>query len=89
MTGLGPANPAPPAGVAVPGDKTYSTASVPTVTINNTPATVFGAALAPGSAGLYQIAIQVPNTLADGDWPIQASIGNVQSPAGTVLSVRH
>ena len=86
-TGLGPTIPVAPAGVAVPGDKTYSTASVPTVTINNTSAIVFGAALAPGSAGLYQIAIQVPNTLADGGWPIQGSIGGVQSPAGTILSV--
>jgi hypothetical protein len=29
----------------------------------------------------------VPNALADGDYPIQASIGGVQSPAGTILSV--
>jgi uncharacterized protein (TIGR03437 family) len=62
---------------------------VPTVTINNTPATVYGAALAPGSVGLYQIAIQVPATLGDGDWAIQATIGGVQSPAGTILSVHH
>jgi len=48
---------------------------------------VYGAALAPGSAGLYQIAIQVPTTLGDGDWPIQASIGGVLSPGGTILSV--
>jgi hypothetical protein len=34
-----------------------------------------GAALASGSAGLYRIAIQVRNALAEGDWPIQASIG--------------
>jgi len=73
----------------VPGDQTYSTATLPTVTINNTAATVYGAALASGSAGLYQIAITVPSTLADGDWPIVAGIGGVQSPAGTVLSVRH
>jgi uncharacterized protein (TIGR03437 family) len=57
------------------------------VTINNIPATVYGGALAPGSAGLYQIAIQVPSTLADGDWPIQATIGNITSPPGTILSV--
>ncbi len=49
--------------------------------------TVYGAALAPGSAGLYQIAIQVPTAIADGDWPIQATIGSVTSPAGTILSV--
>ena len=47
-----------------------------------------GAALAPGSAGLYQIAIQVPATLADGDWPIQAAIGGVQSPAGILITVQ-
>jgi uncharacterized protein (TIGR03437 family) len=52
-------------------------------------ATVYGAALAPGSVGLYQIAIQVPLSLADGDWPIQALIGGVLSPAGTILSVHH
>src|SRR5579872_1193153 len=86
-TGFGPTNPAAPTGVAVPGDQAYATAATPTVTIDNTPATVYGAALAPGSAGLYQIAIQVPNSLADGDWPIQASIGGVLSPTGTILSV--
>jgi uncharacterized protein (TIGR03437 family) len=55
--------------------------------IDNFPATVVGAALAPGAVGLYQIAVQVPTSLADGDWPIQALIGGVSSPAGTVLAV--
>jgi uncharacterized protein (TIGR03437 family) len=62
---------------------------LPDVTINNIPALVYGAALAPGFAGLYQIAIQVPTSMADGDWPVQASIGGVQSPTGTILSVHH
>jgi uncharacterized protein (TIGR03437 family) len=88
-TGFGPTVTAPPTGVAVPGDKVYSTSSLPSVTIDNVPATVYGAALAPGSVGLYQIAIQVPSSLADGDWPIQALIGGVLSPAGTILSVHH
>jgi uncharacterized protein (TIGR03437 family) len=86
-TGFGPTIPASPSGVSVPGSGGFSTASAPTVTVNNTPATVYGAALAPGSAGLYQIAIQVPSILANGDWPIQATIGGVASPAGTILSV--
>jgi uncharacterized protein (TIGR03437 family) len=86
-TGFGPTTPAAPAGAATPGDKPYSTATAPTLTIDGIPALVYGAALAPGSAGLYQIAIQVPLTLADGDWPIQASIGGVMSPAA-VLTVR-
>jgi uncharacterized protein (TIGR03437 family) len=88
-TGFGPTIPAAPLGVPVPASSSYLTASSPTVTINNTPAIVYGAALAPGSAGLYQIAIQVPNTLADGDWPIQASIGGSLSPTGIILSVAH
>jgi hypothetical protein len=57
-TGFGPTTPAAPLGVPVPASGGYSTASSPIVTINNTPALVYGAALAPGSAGLYQIAIQ-------------------------------
>jgi uncharacterized protein (TIGR03437 family) len=88
-TGFGPTMPAAPSGVSVPAGGGYSTASAPTVTVGNTQAIVYGAALAPGSAGLYQIAIQVPSTLADGDWPIQASIGGVKSPAAIVLSVAH
>jgi uncharacterized protein (TIGR03437 family) len=86
-TGFGPTNPVAPPGVAVPGKPTYATATTPTVTINNTRATVFGAALAPAAAGIYQIEIQTPTTLADGDWPIQATIGGVQSPVGAVLTV--
>jgi uncharacterized protein (TIGR03437 family) len=86
-TGFGPTNPSAPPGIPVPGDKIYATSTLPTVTINNVTATVYGAALAPGYAGLYQVAIQVPNSLVDGDWPILASIGGVQSPGGVVLSV--
>jgi uncharacterized protein (TIGR03437 family) len=88
-TGFGPTIPAAPVGVSVPASGGYPTASPPTVTINGTPAVVYGAALAPGSAGLYQIAIQVPSTLADGDWSIQATIGSIASPTGAILSVHH
>jgi uncharacterized protein (TIGR03437 family) len=86
-TGFGPTTPAAPPGVAVPSTTGYPTATLPAVTVDSIPAIVYGAALAPGSAGLYQIAIQVPGSLADGDWPIQALIGAVLSPAGTILSV--
>ena len=86
-TGFGPTKPAAPGGFAVPSDQTYATATLPSISIGNIPATVSGAALAPGSAGLYQIAIQVPGSLTDGDWPIQASIGGASSPSGTILSV--
>lgn len=87
-TGFGPTTPAAPTGVQVPADTTYSTSTLPTVRINNLSATVYGAALAPGFAGLYQVAIQVPPTLADGDWPVLATIGGVTSPTGIVLTVK-
>ncbi len=87
-TGFGPTSPAVPIGVQVPADQTYSTAAPVTVTLGGTPVTVYGAALASGNAALCQVAIQVPASFADGDYPIQASIGGVQSPSGVVLSVR-
>jgi uncharacterized protein (TIGR03437 family) len=87
-TGFGPTNPAAPVGVVVPLGQIYTTATTPAVTINNVPAMVLSAVLAPGFAGLYQIAIQVPNTLTNGDWPIQASIGGVSSPSNVLLTVQ-
>ncbi len=86
-TGFGPTSPLAPDGVVVPSTQSYSTSAV-TVSINNLPATVLGAALASGSVGLYQVAIQVPSTLTTGDWPIQAMVGGVTSPTGTLLSVQ-
>ena len=86
-TGFGPTTPAAPGGFAVPSNQTYATATLPSINIGNIPATVDGAALASGSAGLYQIAVKVPGSLTDGDWPIQASIGGVQSTAGAILTV--
>jgi uncharacterized protein (TIGR03437 family) len=87
-TGFGTTTPAPPVGFNTPGDPTYSTSTLPSVTVDNIPAKVYGAALAPGLAALYQVAIQVPDSLSDGDWPIQASIGGAQSPTGTILTVK-
>jgi uncharacterized protein (TIGR03437 family) len=87
-TGFGPTTPAAPPGVPVPGDNTYSTSTMPTIMINNLPATVYGAALAPGYAGLYQVAIQAPASPADGDWPVMANIGGVASATGMVLAIR-
>ncbi len=86
-TGFGPTNPIAPFGEPLPSDTTYSTTTLPNVTIDNVSAKVYGAALAPGFGGLYQIAIQVPASIPDGDWPIEATIGGVASPTGTVFSV--
>jgi len=94
-TGFGVTSPITLPGVVTPGDKTYSTSTPVTVTINNVPATVYGAALAPGYAGLYQVAIQVPPSLANGDWPIVATAGSAtfldltSSPGGAILTVHN
>jgi uncharacterized protein (TIGR03437 family) len=87
-TGFGPTTPTAPTGVETPSDQIYSAMVAPTITINNIPAIVYGAALAPGFAALYQIAIQVPPSLADGNWPVVASVGGVMSPSTLVLAVQ-
>jgi uncharacterized protein (TIGR03437 family) len=58
------------------------------VTVGGKPATVYGAALAPGYAGLYQIAIQIPASLANSDYPVVATIAGVQSPSTTLITVQ-
>jgi uncharacterized protein (TIGR03437 family) len=85
-TGFGPTNPATKPGVPTPSSQVYSTMTLPAVNLGNTPVQVLGAALTPGSAGLFQVAIQLP-TVADGTYPITASIGGVQSPASAMLTV--
>ena len=88
-TGFGLTIPTALSGIETPsGPTTYNTSTLPTVEINSVAATVYGAALAPGFAGLYQVAIQVPEALGNGNWPIVATIGGVSSPSGAVLTVQ-
>lgn len=90
-TGFGPTAPAVQDGAVVPGDQEYATSTTPTVTVGGVSARVYGAALAAGYAGLYQVAIQVPSTLGAGTWPIVATMGTidgVQSPTNVVLVVK-
>ena len=62
--------------------------TTPTITLNNSiGATVLGTVLSPGSAGLYQINIQLPNSTPSGNVSIQASVGGVQSPTGINIFV--
>jgi uncharacterized protein (TIGR03437 family) len=87
-TGFGPTNPPAPVGIQVPATATYSTTTLPSITVLATAATVYGAALAPGYAGLYQLAFQVPAGFPDGDYPIFGSIGGIQLLGSVTLSVR-
>jgi uncharacterized protein (TIGR03437 family) len=47
------------------------------------------AVLAPGFAGLYQIPVTIPDSLADGDQPITVSTVGTLSPTGVFLTVQH
>jgi len=85
-TGFGPTTPPVAAGIQVPADKLYSVTA--TVKLGTTDLQVFGAALSPGYAGLYQIAIQVPAGMADGDYAIKATVNGATSPDGVILSVK-
>lgn len=84
-TGLGATTPPEPAGVTVAGAP--SDTVTPGVTVGGVQAQVLGAALAPGSAGLYQIAIQLPQSLPDGKLAVQATVGGFQSATGISLDV--
>jgi uncharacterized protein (TIGR03437 family) len=88
-TGFGPTNPASPVGVPIPSTQTYNIAGNVTVSLNGAPVTVYASAMSPGNAGLVQVAIQVPASTPNGDWPIIASVGGVSSPTGIVLSVHN
>jgi uncharacterized protein (TIGR03437 family) len=77
-TGFGNTSPLAPVGQEVP-PAAYSLSGV-TVTIGSTAATVYGTALASGLAGVYQVAIQVPAGLADGNYPLVATLNGVPSP---------
>jgi uncharacterized protein (TIGR03437 family) len=86
-TGFGPTTPPVAAGIQVPGDTIHNTSPV-SIKIGSADALVYGAALAPTFAGLYQVAIQVP-ALADGDYPIKATVSGVTSPDGVILTVKN
>ncbi len=84
-TGFGPTNPITSAGSEVVGAPAVAT--LPAVTVGGVSATVIGAALSPGSAGLYQVAIQLPSNVPTGAVPIQASLNGVLSPAGVLTFI--
>jgi uncharacterized protein (TIGR03437 family) len=87
-TAFGPTNPPTPVGVAAP--SAAPTADPVTVTVGGTPAAVYTghAVLTQGLAAVYQVAITVPANLADGDYPVVATIKGASSPTTTILTVK-
>ena len=84
-TGFGPTSPNFAAGAENTGSHLI-TGKV-TVMVGSVAATVLGAALSPGLAGVYQIAIQLPATLPSGDLQIQATVEGVSTPNNVYLFV--
>ena len=87
-TGFGPTNPPAPMGVPIPSGTTYGTSNPATVTVAGQAAVVYGAALTPDAAGLYQVAIQVPLYLPDGDYPVIATVYNNSQSPPALLTIR-
>jgi uncharacterized protein (TIGR03437 family) len=86
-TGFGPVTPTVPAGQA-PGQYAGAMTTNPvTVSLNGTSIPVLGAALS-SYAGEYQVAIQMPESIPDGDYTLVATIGGVPTPA-TLFTVQH
>jgi uncharacterized protein (TIGR03437 family) len=85
-TGFGATTPAAPSGQVTPPNM-YEVSGV-TVTIGGVQATNVVTALSPGSAGLYQVNLTVPSSLANGDYPVIATVNGVSSPAGVELTVQ-
>jgi uncharacterized protein (TIGR03437 family) len=87
-TGFGPTNPTTAPGITTPGDPVRFTASPVTITIGNIQTNVIYSLLAPNFAGLYQIAITVPDNAPNGDQPVVATVGGASSPATTLLTIQ-
>jgi uncharacterized protein (TIGR03437 family) len=84
-TGFGATLPALAAGTTVSGAPAVVTA--PTVTVGGTAVPMIGTVLTAGSAGLYQVTIQLPATVPTGAVAVQASAGGVPTQSGVLLVV--
>jgi uncharacterized protein (TIGR03437 family) len=84
VTGLGPTNPAIPAGQQPTTFPPPTTAPIVTVGGANIP--VLGAVLR--FAGLYQVNVQLPASVPTGDQPIKIIQGSFQSPSGILINIQ-
>jgi uncharacterized protein (TIGR03437 family) len=85
-TGFGATAPEVLSGTTVTGAPTVT--NNPTVRMGGAGVEFLGAALSPGSAGLYQIAVRVPDSAPDGDLPVVAELGGFRSPDNVFITVR-
>jgi uncharacterized protein (TIGR03437 family) len=84
-TGLGATSPAAPDGQVIP--PAAFTVDGVSVSVGGETAHVLGAALAPGLAGVCQIAVQMPASLANGDYPVVVSVNGVTSESNAAITL--
>jgi len=84
-TGFGPTQPATRSGQLITAASPAE--SMPAVTVGGVSVNVIGATITPGTVGVYQIEIQLPQSIGLGDQPVVASIGGGQSAVGVNLFV--
>ena len=82
--GLGPVNNRPADGELTPVSPASTTTTNPTVTIGGQPATVQFSGLAPSLAGVYQLTVSVPASIAPGLQSAIVTINGVASPAANL-----
>jgi uncharacterized protein (TIGR03437 family) len=84
-TGFGPTTPLQIPGVLTGG--THNVSQPVTVTVGDLKASVIGAALSPGFAGLYQIAIQLPDSTPTGNVLLKAKVEGFSTPDNVYLFI--
>lgn len=84
--GFGPTQPAVAAGT-VPSEIARTTEDV-RVLFGDIPATVSYAGVSPGSAGLYQLNVAVPDTVPNGDIAVRAEIGGLRTQENIFITVQ-
>jgi uncharacterized protein (TIGR03437 family) len=85
-TGFGATTPSAPAGSVVVGAP--QAVVTPTVTVGGVPVMVISCILTVGSAGLYQVTIQLPANLPTGTLPVQAAVGAIPTQVTVSLIVQ-
>ena len=84
-TGFGPTNPAQNPSTLSSG--THPVSEPVALTVGGVSVNVIGAALSPGLAGVYQVAIQLPASVPLGDVVLKATVGGFNTPDNVYLFV--
>ncbi len=85
-SGFGPTNPGIPNG-EIP-TVSANLANTVTIRIGGVDVTPTFAGISARSAGLYQFNVRVPDSAADGDLPVVATLAGVSSPSGPTIRVQ-